>query len=293
MFYRVCLAVPSARINGLTDALDAHLIHAAVSSGDLVEGAQRTPLGSTAVEVLFDAPPALDKLRLVLASAGIAPDLDLEVEPLAHRDWVRESLRSLNAVRAGRFYIAGRHIDRALSDQGVRLSIDAGLAFGTGHHETTCGCLMQLDRLLRACKPRTMLDVGTGTGVLALAVLKVYPSVRATASDIDHVATLTARENFAINGVRARVLTAPGVQNQRIASDAPYDLITANILARPIIALAPSLSKLLAPGGSLVLAGLLNEQARAVMSAYRSHGVYLKNTLRLGVWTILHLVRPR
>ena len=291
MFHRVCFAVPAARSADLTDDIEARFSPSAVATGDLAEGPERAPAGMTPIELLFDAPPPLDRLRLLLAAHGIDPTLLLSVQPLPQRDWVRESLRSLAPVRAGRFRIAGSHTPRAAADSGVRLCIDAGLAFGTGHHETTCGCLMMIDRVLNERRPRRMLDVGTGTGVLTLAALKARPSIQATASDIDPAATLTARDNLQINGARARVFTAVGVRDRRIAQHASYDLITANILARPLIALAPQLTPLLLPGGDLILAGLLREQTRAVQAAYRAQGVFLHQEIRLGVWSILRLRR--
>jgi ribosomal protein L11 methyltransferase len=163
----------------------------------------------------------------------------------------------------------------------IAFEIEAGLAFGTGQHDTTTGCLIALDRLKRqGFRARDLIDVGTGTGLLAFAALHLWPSARAIASDIDPVAVAVTRENAQANAIRLGrglrlldTIAAPGVEHPRIQARAPYDLVIANILAGPLIELAPRLAAALAPGGRLILAGLLTAQAPRVAAAYRRQGL--------------------
>ena len=209
-------------------------------------------------------------------------------------DWVRRSLEGLAPVAAGRFFIFGTHDRARRRHGGVSLEIDAGTAFGTGHHATTLGCLTALDQLLKSTRPRRILDVGCGTGVLALAAAKAL-HVNVVASDIDpeaaRVAALNAHRNGAAPYIHA--LTAAGVKDRRIAAAAPYDLIFANILAGPLIALAPSLSRILAPGGRVILSGLTRDQERAVAAAYRQQGLVRERRIKDGNWMTLMLRRPK
>ncbi|HYE29691.1 MAG TPA: 50S ribosomal protein L11 methyltransferase, partial [Allosphingosinicella sp.] len=177
----------------------------------------------------------------------------------------------------------------------VALEIAAGRAFGTGHHETTTGCLLALDRLKGAgigCS--NVVDLGTGSGLLAFAALRLWPAARATASDVDPVAIEVAAENAGINGVRIgrgrgrlELVVAAGLERPRLQARAPYDLILANILAGPLVELAPSVAGALAPGGRLILAGLLAAQRDAVAGAYRRHGLTAAFTIERGDWPTL------
>jgi ribosomal protein L11 methyltransferase len=199
---------------------------------------------------------------------------------LEEADWTVMSQRGLEPVRAGRFVVhTAEHADAVrASDWGLR--IDAGLAFGTGQHATTHGCLKALARLGKSRRFRNIADIGTGTGVLAMAAQRQHRSARCIASDIDPIAIDVTRENMALNhsvaGVcagRMATATAPGLKAPALRSRAPYDLVLANILAAPLIALARDLSGVIAPGGVLVLAGLLHHQQRGVANAYRRHGL--------------------
>ena len=210
------------------------------------------------------------------------------VAPLVERDWVRESLVGLAPVAAGRFYLYGSHDRARRRSGGLSLEIDAGTAFGTGHHGTTAGCLMALDVILKRRKPHQVLDLGCGTGVLALAA-SVMLKRRVLASDIDPEAVRVSLCNAAINGSRnaLRGVTAPGLKHRAIADSAPFDLIFANILARPLVALAPGITAALAPGGQLILSGLTHAQERMVAAAYRNRGLIPQWKLRLGSWSVL------
>jgi ribosomal protein L11 methyltransferase len=211
------------------------------------------------------------------------------------------SQQGLEPIQAGRFFVHTPAHRGAAPEGAVALEIDAGRAFGTGQHETTTGCLIALDRLKReGFIARNLVDVGTGTGLLAFAGLRLWPGARATASDIDPVAVEVTRENAAINAVRlGRVpgaldtVTAPGLDHPRLKARAPYDLIIANILAGPLVGLAPSLAKALAPGGRIILAGLLTSQAARVEAAYRREGLRSRFTITRGDWPTLVLRRPR
>ena len=208
--------------------------------------------------------------------------------PLPDTDWVRESLAGLAPVTAGRFYLHGSHDRHRRRYGGVSLEIDAGTAFGTGHHGTTEGCLVALDTIMKRRRPHRILDVGCGTGVLAIAASKAA-GVMATASDIDPEAVRVTVLNARHNAVAPRIaaFTAPGLKDRRFAAAAPYDLIFANILARPLIALARGLSLILAPRGHLVLSGLTQDQARWIRATYRNHGLMPAARIIRGNWATL------
>lgn len=208
------------------------------------------------------------------------------------RDWVRESLAGLAPVVAGRFYLHGSH-DRAVRrNGGISLEIDAGTAFGTGHHGTTTGCLLALDAILKRRKPKHILDLGTGTGVLALAA-SAATKVTALGTDIDPEAVRVARLNAVQNGLGPMLkgFVATGLHHPVIAQKAPYDLIFANILARPLAQLATGLSRLLAPGGDLILSGLTVDQERWIRAAYCGRGLQVSRSLRNGNWIALVMTK--
>jgi ribosomal protein L11 methyltransferase len=215
--------------------------------------------------------------------------LELEIERLPDIDWVSHTLQGLTSVSAGRFVVHGSH---EIPPSGGRLPIliDANLAFGTGHHGTTSGCLEMISTVVRNERPRNALDIGTGTAVLAIAIAKLGP-IHVLATDIDPVATRVARENVRINKTASRVVceTATGLQHQKIKLGAPYDLIVANILARPLMQLAPQLAANLSRSGSVILSGILASQRQRVLAAYRIQGLFHVRTLGRDEWVTLHL----
>jgi ribosomal protein L11 methyltransferase len=214
------------------------------------------------------------------------------VATLPDVDWVRRSLEGLAPVAAGRFHLHGAHDRARKREGGLSLEIDAGTAFGTGHHGTTAGCLLAFDSLLKRSAPGRILDLGCGTGVLALAAARALRRP-VLASDIDPIAVEVTRDNARNNGALPLIsaVTAPGLKHRHIADKAPYDLIFANILARPLIALAGDLARSLAPGGTLILSGLTRDQEQAVRAAYRNRGLVPESPLRLGNWSVLVFTR--
>jgi len=233
-----------------------------------------------------------DALAAVLRACDL-PSGYLRALPLPEKDWVSQSLEGLSPVRTGRFFIHGSH-DRPLHPRpAISLRIDAGTAFGTGHHGTTRGCLLALEHLHRRLRPRAVIDIGTGTGVLAMAAARLW-KVPVIASDIDPVAISVARENARHNQAAPliRFVTAPGARHPAIRAAAPCGLVMANILAGPLKRMSAALSALTAPGGHLILSGLLTSQEALLLAAFQAHGLRLSRRLRLAEWSTLILRRP-
>lgn len=215
------------------------------------------------------------------------------IAPMPQQDWVRQSLEGLAPVSAGRFFLHGSHDRHRRRPGGIALEIDAGTAFGTGHHGTTEGCLIALDRILKRRTPANILDVGCGTGVLAIAAAKASGRP-ALASDIDPEAVRVTLANAVLNGVKPLIdsFVAAGLSHPRIAAGGPYDLIFANILARPLVALSTGLARALQPGGDLILSGLTLEQMRWIEATYESRGLALAGRITRGNWATLVFTRP-
>ena len=252
------------------------------------------PDGCWAVEAYFDTGQPAEIGPLIRDRLGAdAFGAPVQVEVLPEADWVALSLEGLKPVCAGRFVVHGGH-DRASIPPGrIAIEIEAGQAFGTGHHGTTAGCLAVLDRLLRRRRFRQVLDLGTGSGVLAIALAKVLRRP-VLATDIDPLAVRVAAENAALNrvGGRVRTVIAAGMDHRAIWAAAPFDLIVANILAEPLMRLAPAVARALAPGGQLVLSGLLPHQRERVVAGYSGQGVWLEHAEVSDGWAVLLLRRP-
>ncbi|MGL4542585.1 MAG: 50S ribosomal protein L11 methyltransferase [Polymorphobacter sp.] len=245
------------------------------------------------------APTPAQVARLEAAVASAAPG-SATVEYLPPQDWLTLSQAGIEPVVAGRFHVhTGDHAARRRPGQ-IGIRIDAGLAFGTGQHATTHGCLQVIDRLAR--QPRQfhdILDLGTGTAVLALAAAKRFRRARIIGSDIDPVSVAVSRRNTQINRERLgrtrgrlEFVAAKGMDAPRLRQRARYDLILANVLAAPLVGMAGAVSAALAPGGMLVLAGLLNCQRQRVVAAYRARGLIVTHRHAVAEWPVLVLRKP-
>lgn len=230
----------------------------------------------------------------ILAEAfGAKPFL---VSELPEVDWVAKVQRELHPVDAGRFFVYGGHDADKVPPGRIPLLIEATMAFGTGHHATTLGCLLAFDRLEAAgFRPARVADIGCGTAVLAMAAAKLLPGAVILASDIDPVAVEVARANLGVNGLEGRVecLEAAGFDHRRLKAAGPYDLVFANILKGPLVELAPDMAAQVAPGGKVILSGLLAVQAEAVVSAYVAAGFRLEDRNDLGEWSALVMAREQ
>lgn len=252
---------------------------------EIEDGSDRWEVGAYFTEAPDDI-----ALALLAAAFGANP---FAVSELPDVDWVAHVKRELTPVRAGRFFVHGSH-DADNVPEGVEaLWIEAAMAFGTGHHNTTKGCLEALDRLeTQGFQPRRIVDIGCGTAVLAMAAARLWP-VTVLASDIDAVAVDTAAANVIANGLDGRVICieAAGFGHQMLEDNAPYDLVLANILKQPLIDLAPQMASMVAPKGKIILSGILVTQADEVVKTYGMHGFALDQRDDLGDWSALTLTR--
>jgi ribosomal protein L11 methyltransferase len=277
--------VPFAAVAAFSEALDG--VAAAVGSVEIE--AERW----WRIEAFFREEP--DRTRLSEALALVAagggwppPDVSIRPEPVA--DWVQATYRRFPPFRVGRFYVHGGHARAMAPPASIPLTIEAAVAFGSGEHGSTSGCLLAIDRLRARLERPRVLDLGCGSGILAIAAAKAW-RVAVTAADNDPVAVLTARENARINRIGRRLSgwVSAGFGNPRLAG--PFDLVLANILARPLMRLARPMAPRLAPGGRVILSGLLAEQERMVFQAYRRHGLAFERRTRRGDWVTLVLKR--
>lgn len=239
----------------------------------------------------IDAFPTTDEEDASLMALLGEYDLKVVRDTLADADWLAMALSGLPPVRAGRFFVYGMHDRGRLPASTVNLRIEAGAAFGTGHHGTTVGCLQAYDRLIKARKFNKVLDVGAGTGLLAIAAARTGSKL-AVGTDIDKPSVRISKENAKVNKANARFVHASGLANPLVANNAPYDLVFANILARPLISLAQDIKRALVPGGTVILSGLLRTQERMVKAAYLSRGFKVVSRIHRDAWATLVLQRP-
>jgi ribosomal protein L11 methyltransferase len=249
--------------------------------------------GQWQIAVHFREPPDEAALRAQVALvAGDQAAAALTLKPVEAADWVKQSLAGLAPVRAGRFIVHGAHDRARVAPNDIGIEIEAALAFGTGHHGTTRGCLLALNDLAKRRRAKRVLDIGTGSGVLAMAAAKILRT-HVVASDIDRVAVEAARGNARLNHAAPAItfVRATGTRAQAIVAGAPYDLILANILLGPLMRLAVPLRALAAPRARIVLSGLLPSHANAVLAIYRAQGFMLERRIPLDGWVTLILCR--
>ena len=259
--------------------------------GQAAIAAFEQPDGRWDVTVHFaEAPDQALVRELVASAAGNEVAEAISFDTVEAKDWVRASLEDLVPVPAGRFVVHGQHDRSRVPPNKIGIEIEAALAFGTGHHGTTRGCLLLLDHVLKAYQPRRVLDLGTGTGVLAIAAAKALHD-QVLASDIDPSSVRVARENARLNETGALITTvcATGFSAPHFAQKGPFDLVLANILANPLRQLAAPMARHLAPSAMVILSGLLTPQAAGVIAAYRARGLVPLRHLRIEGWSSLLL----
>ncbi len=265
------------------------LLNESFFEGQAAIAAFEGPAGRWDVTVHFAEPPDQAAIReLVRLAAGDDAAQDVSFDTVEAKDWVKATLEELVPVRAGRFVVHGGHDRLKIPPNKLGIEIEAALAFGTGHHGTTRGCLLLLDQVLKAYRPRRVLDVGTGTGVLAIAAAKALHG-KVLASDIDPLSVRVARDNAWLNGTGDLVqsIRATGFSAPQFAQRGPFDLVLANILANPLRQMATPMARHLAPSALVILSGLLPHQAQSVVAAYRARGLVLLRQIRIEGWSSL------
>lgn len=288
--WRLALSVPPETLPLFEIALDG-------LGGVLSSAADPNESGLIALECYLEFEPDRSALTAMLADAaalagGTAPDFT--VECLEARDWVTESQQAQAPLRSRRFWIHGSH-ETALPPAGrLPLLVEASQAFGTGRHETTLGCLLAMERLATRCRPRRVLDMGCGSGILGLAAAKLWPSAAVLGVDNDPVAVAVARRHARLNRLSRSVgfVCAEGYRPVALRGRGPFDLVLANILARPLAAMAPQLQRHMVPGGLALLSGLLIAQERQVLAPHEALGMRLVRRQRLSDWSVLALRAP-
>ena len=292
--WRLTVTVDQLQVDAFSDVLERHAEAVTMFMDDLsgksdgegewhVEGISRTPPDKTVI---------LSDLAALAAAMGCAvPPLDIQRVP--NVDWVLENLRDFPPIAAGRFFVHGSHWTEGVPTGRIGLKVDAGTAFGSGEHATTRGCLLALDRLVKRKRHvRRVLDLGSGSGILAIAMAHLWP-VPVLATDIDPISVKVAAKNAVLNGVGAQVraYVSDGWRNRALHQGGKFDVVCANILARPLCRFAPDLAASLAPGGVAVLSGLLDWQERMVMGAHERQGLTLKHRQVVDGWATLIIGR--
>ena len=285
--YRVSFAIGGEHAaKGVVDALSEIFFE-----GQAAIAAFERPDGRWDVTVHFAEPPDQRLVReLVANAAGQDIAEGIVFDTVEAKDWVKASLEDLVPVPAGRFIVHGQHDRDRIAPNKIGIEIEAALAFGTGHHGTTRGCLLLLDHVLKAWRPRRVLDLGTGTGVLAIAAARALHE-KVLASDIDPPSVQVARENARLNvaGHLVQAIRATGFSAPQFVAAAPFDLVLANILANPLRQLAAPMARHLAPSALVILSGLLTHQTPGVIAAYRARGLVPVRHLRIEGWSSLLL----
>jgi ribosomal protein L11 methyltransferase len=287
--------VPAGAVDLFVETFEQDVL--SIAAFEVMDGSAAATVQETApfwrVELLHDREPDRAGLERRMLSGGL-PEVRLEIEPLPEADWVARVQTTQQPLGIGRFWLHGSHVEEEVPAGKTGILLDAGRAFGSGEHESTKGCLLALDRLARRRRFRRVLDMGAGAGVLGIAAAKIGAG-RVVAVDNDPVAVEVAAENARLNGAdgRMRCLVSDGYARPSIRQHGPYDLIFANILADPLVRMAGRLARHLAPGGSAVLAGILDWQADKVARAHLAYGLFLRRTVALGPWTTLVMSRTK
>ncbi|MGB6229546.1 MAG: 50S ribosomal protein L11 methyltransferase [Litorimonas sp.] len=279
--YALTVRAPASKGYEIADALgfDALTEALAVSVFDAEPG-------QVTVQALYET-----RAQAEMAQASLPGDTISAIEELPDQDWVGLSQSGLPPIRAGRFAVHGSH-DAPPDGADFPILVDAGQAFGTGHHGTTQGCLLMLDAIAtHGASPRTVLDLGTGAGILAIAAAKLFPDADVLATDIDPIAVEVAKANASPNGVAFRTVVADGF-DAPVLRDRTFDLVIANILAAPLRGLAAEIAAATEPSGQIVLSGILDEQAEWVAEAFRDAGLSVESQPSLDGWTSLRATRP-
>ena len=292
--HRLTLTTDERRARAVADLI-VESFEPAEAASAAFETADAWPGGGKAwlVEAYFGFEPDEDDLRALIAAAADEETAAAATFGLTEqRDWVANALAGLAPVRAGRFLVYGGHDRAKVKPHDIGIEIEAGLAFGTGHHGTTRGCLLHFDRLIKRRRPQRVLDVGCGAGVLAIAAAKVLRR-KVQLGDIDPIAVAVANDNAALNGVGqfCKAVVSRGVECRALREDAPYDVVFANILAKPLRLLAPSLAAVTAPDGDAIVSGLLLADVAGVLAAWRAQGFHLAEGIDLEGWASLRLRR--
>jgi ribosomal protein L11 methyltransferase len=277
------------RARSIVDVLEESL-----DPGEVAVAAFEDANGVWEVVLHFPSPPDEDAIRnLVGLTVGEDTAAVISFQTVEAKDWVKASLEGLVPVAAGRFVVHGQHDRERIAINKLGIEIEAALAFGTGHHGTTRGCLLLLDDVLKRRRPSRVLDLGSGTGVLAIAAAKALRKP-VLASDIDPQAALVAQDNATLNtvGQLIEAICATGFAAPSFRTRAPFDLILANILANPLRQMAPTMARHLEPGGLVILSGLLPAHTRAVVASYRAVGLVLIRRLQVDGWCSLLMQRP-
>src|SRR6266403_1352175 len=269
------------------------LLNESFFEGQAAIAAFEGPGGRWDITVHFAQAPDETSIReLVAIAAGGEVAQEISFDTVEAKDWVKAALEELVPVGAGRFIVHGRHDRAKVPPNKLGVEIEAALAFGTGHHGTTRGCLLLLDSVLKARRPRRVLDLGTGTGVLGISAAKAL-RVKLLASDIDPLAVRVARDNARLNGVGdlVQTLRATGFSAPDFGKHGPFNLVLANILANPLRQMATPMATHLAPSALVILSGLLPHQAQGVIAAYRARGLVLERHLQIEGWSSLLMQR--
>jgi ribosomal protein L11 methyltransferase len=275
--------LPGEEAQAVADALEELAVAVSIHNYEATDG-DRWSVGLTTL-----GKPDGAEIERRVAALGFEGDIKIESAPVEQKDWLRHVHENFPPVTAGRFFIYGSHYEGAPPSGLVPLKIDAATAFGSGEHETTKGCLLALEKLSLSHAFENGLDMGCGSGILAIAMTKLWPRVKVAAVDIDPESIAVTKRHAGMNGAALETQAGDGYRAPLAVSRAPYDIVVANILAGPLIEMAPEVSRALKPGGFCVLSGLLRRQAADVAAAHEKQGFTLEDRLEMGEWQALVL----